>query len=137
MTALLPSGRLQESEPYIAEYDEATESRLTLYALRDALQRMNYACEIIVHTECGYLRTVTDNRWPEEWEQNGWKNKRGEDVKDAVLWCDIYRMLEEDGHVLRVEAGRHEYSGWMQWQMPIKDAYKGVFREMKKKEFTL
>lgn len=134
MRAVLPSGRIKESKTGIAEYASATESSLVLYALRDALQRMNYACSITVHTECVYIRAVIEQRWLEDWEGNGWKNSKGGEVKDSILWQQVYRQLEEDGHELRVEAGKHEFSGWMRWQMPLTRAYQDIFRYIDEKD---
>lgn len=46
------NGSDYEAAPQIAEYDDTTESASVLYAIRDALQRLNYACTVVIHTEC-------------------------------------------------------------------------------------
>ena len=46
------NGSDYEAAPQIAEYDDTTESESVLRAIRDALQRLHYACTVVIHTEC-------------------------------------------------------------------------------------
>lgn len=125
------SGNDFESTPEIAEYEEATESRLVLYCIRDALQRMNYACEVRIRTECNYVAAAINNHWIEAWQENNWKNSRGEEVKDSILWSAIIQEVEENGHQMTAEQGKHEYSEWMTWKMQITQTLTGVFKKVK------
>lgn len=127
MRTKLKSGADKESAPEIAEYDNATESRLVLYAIRDAIGRLKYACRVVIHTECDYVAAAIEQHWPEAWQENAWKSRKGKEVKDAVLWSMILQDLEESGHELTAEPGKHEWSQWMQWNMPITKAYKDTF----------
>lgn len=127
------NGTDHESRPSVTESDNATEGRLILMAIRDALQRMNYACAVTVHTESSYIAGAINNHWMEAWERNGWKNARGREVQDSILWSQIYRILEETGHELSAEQGSHEYAHWMRFQMPLADAYKDIFSDVSEK----
>lgn len=131
------NGTIYESLPSVAEFDEATENRLVLAALWDALQRLNYACAVTVYTESIYIGRAINSRWPEKWEKDGWKNAKGKEVKDSILWCRIQHLLEETGSVLSAETGPHEYSGWMRWHMPLADAYKDIFGEVRERRVCL
>ena len=124
------SGDNYESRPAVAEYDEATENRLVLYAVRDALQRLKYDCRVTIYTECQYIKSVLDNRWLERWQINNWKNAKGKEIQDSILWSQIYQLLDETGHVLTAEKGSHEFSQWMRWKMQIVHAYKDTFWEI-------
>ena len=132
MRTKLKSGADKESAPEIAEYDNATESRLVLYAIRDAIGRLKYACKVVIHTECEYVAAAIEQHWPEAWQENAWKSSKGKEVKDAVLWSMILQDLEESGHELTAERGKHEWSQWMQWNMPITKAYKDTFYKVEK-----
>lgn len=125
-------GTPHESKPRIAQYEQATESRLVLYAIRDALPRLNYISEVIIHTECGYVAAAFNQHWPEQWQENGWKNKRGKDVADSILWSEILQELEESGHLIQVEEGKHEFSDWMKWAIPRESDLEDVFVEVEK-----
>lgn len=108
-----------------------TESQLVLLAIRDAIQRINYACEVVIRTECSYVANAINNHWPEGWQESSWKNSRGEDIKGAEIWQDILIIIDENGHLLRGEAGKHEFSEWMRFNMGIKPAFLGYFTEVK------
>lgn len=125
------SGGDYESKPAIAEYDEATESRLVLYAVRDALQRLKYDCRVTIYTESLYIKSVLENHWLEEWERKGWKNAKGKEIQDSILWSQIYQLLDETGHELTAEHSSHEFTQWMRWKMQLVHAYKDVFWEVK------
>ncbi len=125
------NGADYESLPSMAAYQEATEARLVLYALRDALRRMNYACEVMVHTESAYIASAIQNRWHQEWRAGGWKNSKGREVKDSALWGDILNELEEGGHELEADAGKHEYSEWMRWKMELSQPLYDVFTKIR------
>lgn len=56
------NGSDYEAAPQIAEYDDTTESESVLRAIRDALQRLHYACTVVIHTECSNVAA----RWLEE-----------------------------------------------------------------------
>lgn len=125
------NGADYESRPSVAESEDATEARLVLMAIRDALQGLRYACEVVVHTESAYIASAISNGWMEAWDRNGWKTARGREVQDSILWCQVYRILEEDGHLLSAEAGGHEYSQWMRWKMQFVNAWNDVFSEVR------
>lgn len=132
MRYMRKNGEPYESDPEVAQYEQATESRLVLYAIRDALGRMNYACEVVLHTECSYVAAAFHQNWTEQWQQNGWKNKKGKDVADSTLWNDILLELEQSGHIIRVEEGKHEYSDWMQWKFQFVKVMNDVFVKIEK-----
>lgn len=132
MRTKLKSGADKESAPEVAEYDNATESRLVLYAIRDAIGRLKYACRVVIHTECDYVAAAIEQHWPEAWQENAWKSSKGKEVKNAILWSMILQDLEDSGHELTAERGKHEWSQWMQWNMPITKAYKDTFCKVEK-----
>lgn len=132
MKTLKQNGEPKETDPAIAEYDDATESRLTLYALRDALTHMNYACELVIHTECNYVAAAISQHWPQAWQENSWRNSKEKEVKDAELWAQILEELEESGHILEAECKKHTWSEWMRFNLPLKRALKNMFTRIPK-----
>jgi len=131
------NGADYESRPSVAEFDNVTEGRLVLLALRDAVQRLNYACSVTLYTESTYIASALENHWLEKWERSGWKSARGKEIRDSILWSRIYQLLDETGHELSAIPGSHEYAHWMRWQMQIAGAYKDIFSEVKEKRLTL
>lgn len=130
MRVKLKSGKVHESAPEVAEYDDATESSLVLYAIRDVFNRMNFACRIVIHTECNHVAAAINRHWPEKWRLNGWKNTKEKEIKDAVLWSMVLEEMEEAGHTLEAKSGKHEWSDWMQWKLPFATPLKNVFKKL-------
>lgn len=120
-----------ESTPRIAAYEDTTESELVLYSLRDAVRRMNYAVRMVVHTECDYIVSAVTQRWPWNWQQNGWKTSRGKEAQDSVLWSDILNVVQENGHELVAVKDHHDYLEWMRWKFGTERTLRGIFTEIK------
>lgn len=124
------SGADYESKFSVVESDNATEGRLVLLAIRDSLQRLQYACSVTIHTESTYIANAINNRWMEAWERSSWKNAKGKEVRDSVLWSQIFQMLEETGNELSAECGSHEFAHLMRWMMPLVKTYKDIFSDV-------
>lgn len=132
MWTKLQSGKEKESRAEVAEYDNVTESSLVLYAVRAAMFRMNFACRIVIHTECEYVAAAINQNWPEIWRQNNWKNSKGKEVKDSMLWGMILQEIEESGHELEANRGKHTWSEWMRWTIPLTHPLKENFTKIEK-----
>lgn len=137
MRTLRRDGQPHESRPAVRAEDPSTESQLVLLALRDALMRIVYACEVVVHTECTYIAAAINNMWPEVWQGNGWQNAKGQQVKDWYLWKCILQELEAAGHLLKSVLGKHEFSNWMRFSMPYITADQKAFTAVEPKELNL
>lgn len=131
------NGQDHESKPAIRAEDNATESRLVLLALWDALQRFVYACDVVIYTECSYVAAAINNMWPDTWRENGWINARGQQVKDWGLWQMILQELEETGHIIKAVPGKHEFSKWMRCNIPNLPAEMDAFTAVEPKELNL
>lgn len=128
------TGQDYESTPEVGEFADTTERRLVLLGILEALKRLNYACTVTVHTECDYIQSVLSQSWLDKWQQSGWQNSRGKPVKDADLWKQLLKELEESGHILTAVAEKHEYSDWMRWKMSLTGAYKDTFSKVQKSD---
>lgn len=137
MRTPLDNGADYVSRPEISVDEDATESRLVLLALRDALRRMRFACEVVVHTECTYAAAAVNNMWPAGWRENNWTNARGRQVRDWCLWECILQELEDAGHVLRAVPGKHEFTLWMRSNIPRLAADINVFSAVEEKVVNL
>lgn len=86
---------------------EATENKLTLMALLEALSRITKPASIRIFTRCGHALNSLQNHWPRQWQAAGWLNARGKPVKNAELWDLILEKL--DPHVYTVTDEDHIY----------------------------
>lgn len=95
--------------------EDATETKLTLTALTEALKRFRKPCSVRVITECdGFLNTLSGG-WARNWKKNGWKTARGEPVKNAQLWKEFTELVSN--HLYSCEKGVHKYRSWQQSEM--------------------
>lgn len=120
-------GRDVVTDARITELEQATETKLTLYALRDALYRFTKPSDIMIHTECTQVTAAINRDWVKAWKENAWRNAKGKPVKEAELWQDILDAAEDLNHTLYVTCGIHEYSQWMQDSMRRVCANKDTF----------
>lgn len=79
-----------------------------------ALTRFTQNCEIVIHTQDGYVAGMYGYRLP-DWETNGYLTKQGRPVKDADLWHEIY--LKTRKHKIGFETAKHEFSEWLMAEM--------------------
>lgn len=131
------NGQPYESLPAIRAVDDTTESGLILRSLWNALQRLKYACDVVVYTECSYVAAAINNMWPAVWRQNNWITARGQQVKDWGIWQMILQELEETGHIIKAVPGKHEFSNWVRCFLPELAADKNGFTEVEPKELNL
>lgn len=67
---------------------ETTNNRMELIAAIRALEELNRACEIDLHTDSQYVRGgITE--WMKNWKKNGWKNANKKPVKNSDLWMAL------------------------------------------------
>lgn len=109
---LTADGRTQTREAFgrmTGTYHEAV-----LMAACRALARFTQNCEVVIHTQDGYVAGMFRNCLP-EWEANGYLTKKGEPVKDADLWRELRAKTKE--HKVGFETAKHEYSEWLMMEM--------------------
>lgn len=92
--------------------EDGTQARGTLMALANALYILKKPCSIRIYVDCGHVQSAVQNGWHRQWRENGWKNAKGKEVRNA----DVWEILAEKAapHTCRMEAGRHEYTTVMQ-----------------------
>jgi len=62
-----------------------TNNRMELTAAIEALESLNRACEVSLHTDSQYLRGGVTN-WITSWKANGWRTAAKRQVKNEDLW---------------------------------------------------
>lgn len=95
--------------------ENATETKLTLAALTEALSRFKKPCSIRVNTECGGFLNALSQGWIHRWKKDDWKNAKGKPVNHAELWKEFTEQAEK--HLCSYEEGPHKYRAWQQSEM--------------------
>ena len=96
-----------------------------LATFAEALSRMNVSSEICVHTQDGYVAIRIPKL--EEMAGEGWRDGKGELIKNAAEWEQIYRLVHtfQDPHKMTARSEKHSYSTWLQ-EMMKKDECKRI-----------
>lgn len=126
-TARSPKASKCEAVGYIVEYEtskgEASAGNLLtvqgmtryqseLYALKNALNRINTMCELHIYTECKYIAAGFE-KWLAEWKLNDWQTKRNEPVKNRKEWQELDALIGKYGHILVFHVKEdHSYKNW-------------------------
>ncbi|WP_020559902.1 ribonuclease HI [Thiofilum flexile] len=78
--------RFGEHEKELKGYQaEATNNQMELMAAIQALEALKRPCQVILTTDSQYVRQgITE--WISGWKRKGWRNAKGEAVKNKELW---------------------------------------------------
>lgn len=95
--------------------EKASQKRMILTAILEAVRRINKACDIRVFTECEGILAPLKNGWLETWKENGFLTAKKEPVKDADLWEQLSILLEK--HLIHEENAEHTYRNWMESEL--------------------
>lgn len=92
---------------------EATEQQLTLEALTEAIKRLTRPCEIVVNTHSEYVFHNAGSYRYVMWQQAGWKNAKGSEVKNMDLWRKYAEAAGLHDHVISYTKEDHSYKNVM------------------------
>ncbi len=72
---------------------ETTNNRMELTAAIKALETLNRACQVQLHTDSKYvLQGITE--WMDNWKKRGWKTAAKKPVKNEDLWRALDQALQ-------------------------------------------
>lgn len=99
-----------------------TYHQATLQTLIEALSRMTVQAQICIHTQDSYVGSKLMRL-----ENEGWRNSKGELIKNAAEWELIYHFIHAfpEPHKIIAKTEKHSYSTWMQGEMK-KHEYKRI-----------
>lgn len=72
-----------------------------LKAITEALDRFSQydksgrpvSCDVVIHSQDKRIIYHAQNSMEKHWQFNGWKNARGEEIKNRKLWEGLYNKL--------------------------------------------
>ncbi len=71
-----------------------TNQRMELTACIKAIERVSFSSEdVVLYTDSAYVVNCIKDRWYTKWYQNGWKNAKGEPVKNQDLWKELLEIM--------------------------------------------
>ena len=113
---ILICAQLPEHTRKICEEFEGTKNQRDLVMLQSALKRCN-RCRLIVHTDSQYL--VGGYYRMGKYLKNGWKNAKGEEIKNKELWQQVHELIVEKGIQIEFILGKHDRTSWLQTEIKV------------------
>jgi ribonuclease HI len=82
-----------EKEKGISGFEaDTTNNKMELRAAIEALKSLKEPCEVELSSDSSYLVNGFEMGWLTNWKQNGWINKRKEEVKNIEFWKELDRL---------------------------------------------
>lgn len=76
---------------------DTTNQRMELMAVIEALKAIKGSgWEIRVYSDSAYFINAIQKGWLENWQRNGWKNSKKEDVANQDLWKALIPLLRKN-----------------------------------------
>lgn len=75
------------------EIENESESGAEVTLLAAALKRIKKPCALSIYTDSQYIATAILAGWLDNWQQNGFKNAKGEQIPLSEKWQEIAERL--------------------------------------------
>ena len=72
-----------------------TNNRMELFSVIQGLSQLKEPCKVFVYSDSAYVVNAINQGWLKSWENNLWKNKSKDDVKNIDLWKVLLLKMEE------------------------------------------
>lgn len=91
------------------EEKETTYNRSVLLAIINALRLLNVACDVMIYTDCIFVKNTAERGSLENWRRSEWKRAGGGEVKNRDLWQQFTELA--DRHKIAFQFSKHnDYS---------------------------
>lgn len=77
------------------EEKETTYNRSVLLAIIKALDLLNVACEVVIYTDCVFVKNTAERGSLENWRRSEWKKAGGGEVKNRDLWQQYTELADK------------------------------------------
>ena len=68
-----------------------------LKALNQWKEQLSQKYDVTIYTDSAYVSNCYEQQWYKTWNDNGWRNSRGEDVANQELWMQLIPFFETPG----------------------------------------
>ena len=86
---------------------KGTRHETEVKAITEALSRLNQSCEVNIHCEDTFVANMIDYHIS-GWAGNDFRKANGTPIANAEGWQKLWKKMQ--GHLIRMEKGRHTYS---------------------------
>src|SRR5215210_6227963 len=73
---------------------DTTNQRMELKAAVEALKYLDHPSDVRLHADSAYLINGMEQKWYQNWEQNGWRTSAKKPVKNPDLWKGLVTLSD-------------------------------------------
>lgn len=73
---------------------ETTNNRMEMMAIVKGLSALTEPCNVEVFSDSAYCVNAFNQNWIGNWQKNGWKNSKKEEVKNIDLWRKLLELTK-------------------------------------------
>ena len=89
-----PKGKLHESVRS-AGYKKTTNNRMELMGVIAGLESLNRPCSVEIISDSKYVTEAFNQKWIDNWQQNGWRKADKKPVLNVDLWKRLLDAAKE------------------------------------------
>lgn len=102
----------EEARSYFGVVRDCSESAAVLYGFKNALKYLDKFDSIQLNISCGQVAAAFDNGWLAKWQVQGFKNSKGQAIKNQKTWMELSDCLR--GREVKVKLNEfNEYRKWL------------------------
>lgn len=77
--------------------EKTTNQRMEIKAVIEALKALKVTgWEVEVYSDSAYIVNAFKDKWIENWQKNGWKNSKKEEVANKDLWQELLKLMKKN-----------------------------------------
>lgn len=88
------------SRPYEHTTNNRMELSAIIYAIKNIKSQCNYSMKsktiIEIYSDSSYCLNPIEQNWIKVWKFTGWKNSKGQEIKNSDLWKELCDLLALD-----------------------------------------
>ncbi len=74
---------------------ETTNNRMELMAVIRGLETLKQECMVDIYSDSAYVVNAIEKGWIENWQKNGWKTAKKDDVLNKDLWQKLLELTKK------------------------------------------
>ncbi len=71
---------------------DTTNNVMEITAVIEGLKLLKYPCDVEIYSDSAYVVNAFNQNWITGWKRNGWRNSKGENVKNRELWEELEEL---------------------------------------------
>lgn len=85
---------MQNEKTISGHKEHTTNNEMELTAVVSALKELKEPCEVTLSSDSSYVVNAINNKWLDNWRNNGWINSKKKSLPNLELWQELNALLQ-------------------------------------------